>query len=1052
MVVSKILRNFAAHYCAIIRFMQKNMRKSLMIWLAAVCASGMMMAQRSETFVAPDAALKEGIRLYQIGQYAASQRSLANAENSSEMAFYNAANAFELRQNQALKQLKAFLKNNPQSPYESEVHFMMGVLNAEKRKFKQALKELDQVQSSELFRQHEDACIFYKGYSHLHMNEPRAAAGFFQRLHSKEESPFYLQSRYYYAYSQYALGQYKRALPDFLFCEQTNEYKHVAPYYIVQIYYYQGKYDEVINRAKELLAQDPENVNNWELYRILGEMAYQQGEYEQSIDYLQRYAQAAEKQKAGLVREDLYLLGVSCYQANRNDEAITYLKKVQSQNDSLTQSAQYYLGCSYTRAATAAASTAAGASLATIDQAKACFATAMRMDFSPVIKEEAMYNYALCTYQSSSALGESVNAFMSFLGAYPESRHAEEVYSLLSDVFMLSKNYLSALEALQKIKHPNEKMLQTQQYLRYQLGADCFLQSRHTEAIKWFDEVIAQAAGVDTYKTEALFLRAESQYRLQRYTEAEQSIQLFENQSNAVSSKNYALAKYLEGYICFQQKHYTDAAGAFASFTKIADQSKATYADALNRLGDCYFSQRAFVDAESYYAQVVALGTAGADYAMFQRGYALGLLKRYGDKVTVLERLVTTYPKSDYADDGLYEIARAQLQRDDNTGAIIAYDRLLATYPNSNLARKAALEKAMLYYNEKKYAEAIEAYKLVVKNYPSTNEAYSALEGIEMCYVETNQVNEYLAYTKSLGKNNMQIVTTKEDSLTYTAAELQYMQGNYSEAAQGLSTYLERYCEGGRYCSSAQYYCADAYYQMGDKKNALIQFKRLTEIEANSYMEEALMRTAELYYDEADYQNALTYFERLQTAASTQKNTDIARLGVLRCAYFLGNSDRTISIASEMLEESTTDEATQEEALYNRAKAYYQNGQYDKAIADFRILAKEVRTVQGAESEYMICEALFRQGKYTETEAEIVQFANMNTTQQYWLAKAFILLADVYTRQGDDFQAEQYLISLQSNYTIQDDIQTMISERLQLIKERANASNDATDQENEEED
>lgn len=1021
-----------------------------MIWLVAFCATGMMMGQRSETFVAPDAALKEGIRLYQIGQYAASQRILANAESNSEVAFYNAANAFELRQSQALNQLKAFLKDNPQSPYVSEVHYMLGVLNAEKRKFKQALKEFDLVQSTELFRQHEDACIFYKGYSHLHMNEPRAAAGFFQRLRGKEESPFYLQSRYYYAYSQYALGQYKRALPDFLFCEQTNEYKHVAPYYIVQIYYSQGKYDEVKERANTLLSQDPENVNNWELYRILGEMAYHQGEFTQAIDYLQRYAQAAEKQNAGLVREDLYLLGVSCYQANRNDEAITYLKKVQSQNDSLTQSAQYYLGCSYTRVA--AASAAIGASLATIDQAKTCFATAMRMDFSPVIKEEAMYNYALCTYQSSSALGESVNAFMSFLGAYPESRLAEEVYALLSDAFMSSKNYLSALEALQKIKHPSEKMLQTQQYLRYQLGMDCFLQSRHTEAIKWFDEVIAQAAGVDTYKTEALFLRAESQYRLQQYAEAEQSIQLFENQSNAASSKNYALAKYLEGYICFQQKHYTDAAGAFASFTKIADQSQATYADALNRMGDCYFSQRAFVEAESYYAQVVALGAAGADYAMFQRGYALGLLKRYGDKVTILERLVTTYPKSDYADDGLYEIARAELQRDDNKGAIVAYDRLLATYPNSNLARKAALEKAMLYYNEKRYEDAIEAYKLVVKNYPATDEAYSALEGIEMCYVETNRVNEYLAYTKTLGKNNMQTVTTKEDSLTYTAAELQYMQGNYAEAAQGLSTYLERYCEGGRYCTSAQYYCADAYYQMGDKKNALIQFKRLTEIEANSYMEEALMRTAELYYDVPDYQQALTYFERFQTAASTQKNSNIARLGILRCAYFLGDHDRTISIASEMFEEGATDATTLEEARYNRAKAYYQKGQYDKAIADFRLLATEVRTVQGAESEYLICEALFRQGKFSETEEEIVKFANMNTTQQYWLAKAFILLSDVYTRQGDDFQAEQYLLSLQANYTVQDDIQTMISERLQLIKERANASNDATDQENEEED
>ena len=1028
-----------------------------MIWLVALCATGMMMAQRSETFVAPDAALKDGIRLYQQGQYAASQRTLANAEaTNSEVAFYNAANAFELRQSQALKQLGAFLKENAQSPYESEVHFMMGVLYAEKRKFKQALKSFDKVQSSELFRQHEDACIFYKGYAHLHMNEPKAALGFFQRLHGKEESPYYLQSRYYYAYSQYALGQYKRALPDFLFCEQTNEYKHVAPYYIVQIYYSQGKYDEVKERANELLAQDPENVNNWELYRILGEISYQQSEYEQSIDYLQRYAKAAEKQSAGLVREDLYLLGVSCYQTKRNDEAITYLKKVKSQTDSLTQSTQYYLGCAYTRSASIDASEAkaSGASLAAIEQAKACFAAAMRMDFSPTLKEEAMYNYALCTYQSSSALGESVTAFMDFLEAYPASKHAEEVYSLLSDAFMSSKNYLAALDALQKIKHPNEKMLQTQQYLRYQIGADCFLQSKHTEAIKWFDEVIAQAsAGVDTYKTEALFLRAESEYRLQQYAAAEQSIQLFEQQKNAISSKNYALAKYLEGYICFQQKHYSDAGRAFESFTKIADKSQATYADALNRMGDCYFSQRDFVQAESYYAQVVALGASGADYAMFQRGYALGLLKRYGDKVTVLERLVTTYPKSDYADDGLYEIARAELQRDDNTRAISAYNRLLATYPNSNLARKAALEKAMLYYNEKQYADAIEAYKLVVQNYPTTDEAYAALEGMEMCYVETNRVNEYLAYTKTLGKINMQTVTTKEDSLTYTAAELQYMQGNYAEAAQGFSTYLERYCEGGRYCTSAQYYCADAYYQMGDKKNALLQFKRLTEIEANLYMEEALMRTAELYYDEPDYQHALTYFERFQTAASTQKNTAIARLGVLRCAYFLGDHDRTISISSEMLEEGTTDAATLEEARYNRAKAYYQKGQYDKAVADFRLLAKEVRTAQGAESEYLICEAMFRQGKYAETEEEVMQFANMNTTQQYWLAKAFILLSDVYEHQGDDFQAEQYLLSLQANYTVQDDIQTMINERLMRIQERANASTETTDQEeNEEED
>ena len=44
---------------------------------------------------------------------------------------------------------------------------------------------------------------------------------------------------------------------------------------------------------------------------------------------------------------------------------------------------------------------------------------------------------------------------------------------------------------------------------------------------------------------------------------------------------------------------------------------------------------------------------------------------------------------------------------------------------------------------------------------------------------------------------------TAEDSLTYVTAELQYMLGNYKEAAAGLATYITRYCNGGRYCTNA---------------------------------------------------------------------------------------------------------------------------------------------------------------------------------------------------------------------------------------------------------
>ena len=55
----------------------------------------------------------------------------------------------------------------------------------------------------------------------------------------------------------------------------------------------------------------------------------------------------------------------------------------------------------------------------------------------------------------------------------------------------------------------------------------------------------------------------------------------------------------------------------------------------------------------------------------------------------------------------------------------------------------------------------------------------------------------------------------------------------------------------------------------------------------------------------------------------------------------------------------------------------------------------------------------------------------MNTQQQYWLARALVLLSDINRERGEYFQARQYLLVLQQNYVTQgDDIPAMITARL----------------------
>ena len=978
---------------------------------------------------------RDGVQLYEQGQWTASFRTLerySGVLNKENKDFYLAANAYEMRRKDAMHRIQSCLKQQPYSLYASELHFMQGVLLLEKNKRRQAIKEFDKVEAKDLSRVHEADYLFYEGYTHLQNKDYLKASSDFSRL-KQMKTRYNLQARYYYAYCQYSVGKYDKALPDFLAIEHTAQYQNIVPYYIIQIYYNKGEYDEVYERAEYLLSNAPDNEYNGELHRILGEIYFSEDEYRKSAENLDEYQRLYTAQKKDIIREDIYLLGIDYYQLQEWQKAIDSFDKIKKENDLITQNSCFLAGNSYIQ-------------LTQPQQAQLAYAAASRYTFNDSIREQAMFNYALTTYQSSTALGESVTAFTDFLEQYPQSPYREDAIELLCDVFLNSKNYQFALQALNDIDNPNQKMLQTKQYLRYQIASDAYIQGNNPVAVKYFSAVIDSAfiEPSSPILTDSYFWRAETYYRQGQYSDAITDLNSYEHMSNAKENGNYKQLHYSKGYGYFAQKDYNSAREEFLKYADVADKSSATYSDALNRIGDCYFNDRQFSTAEGYYAKVIALGSTGADYATFQRGYALGLLKRYSDKITVLDNLVKQYPKSDYADDALYEIARAELQRNDNQAAIAAYERLLQTYPNSPIARKAALEKGMIYYNEKDYAKAIETYKQVIKNYPGSDEAYAALDGLEAAYIETDNISEYLAYTKSLGKINMK-TNMEEDSLTYITAERQYMLGNYPQAVAGLAKYQSQFCEGGRYCTTAQYYLADSYYQLQQKSEALEEYKKLVAISGNPYMEEATTRAAEITYDQRDFRSSLQYFKLLQTISSTLDKVNMSRLGILRCSYYLNDHQTTIDVASEIITEDNSSAEILSEARYNRAKAYFDTQRYTEALADLDIISVEARTAQGAEANYLKAQALFNLNEDEKAEKQIMSFAQMNTAHQYWLAKCFLLLSDIYVKRGDDFQAKQYLLSLQQNYHQNDDIETSLNDRLKNIYEREVANQEKTD-------
>jgi TolA-binding protein len=931
---------------------------------------------------------------------------------------------FEERLRTTSNNLRTYMEMYPHTPYSDEVLLMDGVLQAEKKKYKQAIRTFGKVKKGNLSRDTEPMLYFYWGYAYIQQQQYDKALAQLMKL-KKKETLYSAHANYYAGYCYYCQQDYTRALKEFLSVEHLAGYQQIVPYYIIQIDYANHNYEQVYKRAEELLAEFPDNENNAELHRMLGELHYNDSAYNEAIHHLDVYRSQRLNQKKDLLRKDVYLLGMANYKTGKYDEAIQHLKEVQQLQDSISENTCLHLGHSYLR-------------IGDEEKAKLSYAAAMRFKINDRVREEAMYNYVQITYLQGSALGEDITALQDFLREYPDTRYANNIYSLMADMYMASKNYKAALAALEGVKKPNAKMKETILYLHYQMGADAFLQGKVQEAMKWLNNVITQTSKTSEYKTEAYYLRAECHYRLQDYAACLQDLQRYEKQSNVKKSSNRMNAMYLKAYSLFNQQEMNQAEQSFRQYIDKVDKKHITYPDALNRLGDCQFYTRQFNNAISTYQKVASSGaSANIDYALFQIGYTQGLLHRYPDKIQTLQQMATRYPRSDYADDAMYETARAQLQLEQHTDAVETYKQLLKKYPNSNKASRSSLELGMTYRTLKQYDKAIEAYKNTIQRYAGSEAAYAALEGLEQVYVETNRINDYLAYTKTLHRVNMNAATS-EDSLVYVTAELQYVMGNYEQAAAGLTTYLTSFCPGGRYCVPAQYYAANSFYQLRKYDAAIEQYSVLADIEGNPYVEEACMRVAELNYDKEEYRTSLYYFERLHDAASSNSTTNTALLGIMRCNQHMGETAAVIDAATQLLAQETIADETRQEALYLRAKAYLSNQQYGLAVVDLTPLAKEVRTAIGAEAKYQLAYAYMQLGSIDMAEEEIMAFTQMQTTQQYWLAKSMILLADINMQRNDTFQAKQYLLALQANYHQNDDIQGIITQRLEDIERTTN--------------
>lgn len=997
--------------------------KKILISLCVVVGSHTVHGQRAHQYEAADRLFVEGKELFMLKNFPgcidklqAYKAKATNADLIQEADYMLVVAAFEQGQANADHLLKEFLDTYPDTRHESMVNFMIASVHFDRGEYEKAIFWFNRSNIDLLGAVQQEAYSFRLAYSLLQNGEKDKAKSYFGRIQQIGKT-YNTASSYYLSYIDYVDGDYNKALAGFAKLKDKKEFGLQSQYYTTQIYFIQNKFDRVIKEGEALLESYPNEANNNEVHRLIGNSYYRLGNQNTATEHLSKYVSMTDSP----LRGDLYILGVCYFNKKNYNSAADMLGRVVTQNDELSQNAYLYLGQSYLK-------------LNDKNNARMSFEAAATSNFDKQVKEVALYNYALLLHETSfSGFGESVTVFEDFLNDFPNSKYNDRVNDYLTEVYLTTKNYKAALTSIDKINRPGTKILEAKQNVLFQLGTQAFTNMNLDEAEDYFNKAIALGNYNQEARNDAYFWRGETAYRKGNYVKAAADYNAYLNNTRLRNSDMYALANYNLGYSYFKQNKYNEALARFRQYTDLEkNQEAASYADAYNRIGDCLYYNRQFADAEAAYTRAVTLQPSAGDYAAYQRGFIMGLQKDYRGKINAMNRLINDFPQSQYVDDALFEKGRAYVMLEESKGAADAFNTLISKFPQSSLARKAGVQLGLLYYNENQLEKAAAEYKKVINNYPGSEEAKVAIQDLKSVYIDMNDVSSYAAYVNSLG-GNIRFEVSEQDSLTYIAAEKLFMRGDNAGAKRSLESYLQTFPEGA-FNSNANYYLGSIAFSRKEYDQAIVLFEKVLDSGDLKFREEALARKAEIEYLNKDYADALQSFKTLQVIAEKPENKQAAGLGLMRSAQFTNQPLEALQAANQLLEDPKLSPEIQTEARFIRAKSYISQNQDKKALADLQALSKDTRTVQGAESKYLLAQIYFDNNEGDKAEKELISFIENGTPHQYWLARGFILLADIYISRQDDFQARQYLTSLKNNYKGKDDIIDMIEDRLGKLK------------------
>lgn len=973
----------------------------LLLWILSIPA----FSQQTLIYQDPEAEYRTAVELFNAQKYACARQKFLeisdqitdkNSLLKEKAAYYAAICGVELFNYNTEPELTEFLEEHPVTSLEPEASYALAKIQYRKGSFSKAIQCFLKVDKGSLDKKEKDEFNFKLGYSYLRVNKNDKAATYLEA--SKAAGSLYeAPATYYLAHIAYLKKEYQKALRGFNSLRDDATFKPIVPYYIIQIQYMLENYEAVMKDAPALLAAT--NAKRIpEISKMAGESYYKAGKYEDAIPYLLTYT---EKSSHSATAGDSYELGYAYYKTKQYEKSIGYLNKATGTNDTLSQNAFYHLGDSYLKT---------GQKKFALNS----FLSAYKTGPDPVIREDALFNYAKLSYELGyNPYNEAVKALKQYLLAFPQSKRADEAKTYLVNLLVSTKNYGDAIKIIDEIKIKNDRLMEIRQRLNYFMGVDEFNSGNFSQATKLFEE--ASKASYDrTLSASGIYWCGEAQLRLGNFNEAAEYYHQYQLTPGAYGLEYYILANYNLGYCAFKKKDYDKG---LTEFRKVANSKNKVdskvLADNCARMGDCFFALRRFDEAASAYDDVIKLNKGDVEYAMYQKALAYGAGARVGEKAATMEKFIATFPKSTMQAEARYELGLSYLLKNDEAAALQTFNMLAEKYPSSHFVKNALLRSGLVYYNKDDNENALKTFKKVVTEFPSTPESKEALVSIRNIYVDMNKVDDFFVYAKNIPFAN--VTNAEQDSITYLAAENRYMGGDCNSSSQGFRDYLDKFPQGF-FRTQAQFYLAECLYKGNNSNEAVVLYTQVINAPKSKFTETALLNAGIIFFSKKDYEKALENFSSLKTNAENPNNVFTAMIHIMRCDYELKKYTETVEATNALLASEKISDELASEAWLTQAKAALVLGNADLAKKGFEKTYKIAKNERAAEAKYNLVSMLYESGSYKEAEKAVFDITNEFSSYDYWLAKSFILLADVYLKLDNAFQAKQTLQSVIDNY------------------------------------